>query len=198
MEIIMGLEDESNYLSLMSREGSPPNDDNSEWDHISPIYYDSATFLVVFDCFELTCAYVYLVVLLLGQQIMYQWQIWEDIFHYALSLPQHESISLLVVLSAVCSTLWKYINDVYFNDCAPKTTRTIIFLIKSLIDYWSDKMKKPTTEAAQSWMLVIEDAIPLNIIPPNMDLVPYVAPGDMGAEPYMASGAMSASEWMKN
>lgn len=47
-------------------------------------------------------------------------------------------------------------------------------------------------------MLVIEDAIPLNIIHPNMDLVPYVAPSDMGAEPYMASGAMSASEWMNN
>lgn len=71
MEIIMELEDGSNYLSLMSREGAPPNEDNSEWDHISVVYYDSATFMIVFDCFELTCAYVYLVVLLLGQQIMY-------------------------------------------------------------------------------------------------------------------------------
>lgn len=64
-------------------------------------------------------------------------------------------------------------NDMCFNDCASKTARNLIFLIKSLIDYWSGKMKKKVKIAAQSWMHVIEDAIPLNIIPPNMEMVLY-------------------------
>lgn len=81
-----------------------------------------------------------------------------------------------------------------FNDCAPKTARTIIFLIKSLVEYWSGKMKKKTIEAAHSWMLVIEDAIPLNIIPPNTEIVSYVAPGDIEVMSYVASGDMEVSE----
>lgn len=96
----------------------------------------------------------------------------------------------MVVLIAVCWILWKSRNDVCFNDCAPKTATTLIFLIKSLLNYWIGKMKKTTADAVKSWMLVIEDAIPLNVIPPNMELVPHVTPGYMRATP----GALSGSE----
>ena len=114
---------------------------------------------------------------------MPHWHTWEDIFQYAISLTKHESVGLLVILSAVCWTIWKHRKNMCFNDCHSKTARTLVFLIKSLIQYWAGKMKKKEAKAAQSWLPVIEDAIPLNVIPPNMEMVSYTDPGDMGMMP---------------
>lgn len=44
-------------------------------------------------------------------------------------------------------------------------------------------------------MLVIEDAIPLNIIPPNTEIVSYVAPGDIEVMSYVASGDIEVLEY---
>lgn len=83
-----------------------------------------------------------------SQHFLPYWFTWEDIFQHALNLPKFECICLLVVLSVVCWTLWKHRNKVCFNDIQPKYVRTLIFLIKSLLDYWAWKMKQQAREAA--------------------------------------------------
>lgn len=147
------------------------------------------------DHIFLTCPLAQQIWLWLGksQIVMTQWHTWKYIFQYAISLPKHESVGLLVVLSVVCWILWKHINGICFNDNLPKTARTIIFLIKSLIDYWAGKMKKKVAEAAQLWMPVIEDVITLNVIPPNMEMVPYTDPGDMEMVQAVAPSALTTS-----
>lgn len=129
----------------------------------------------------LTCPLAQQVWFYLGksQQYLSQWFTWEDVCQHALNQPIIECIGLLIVLSAVCQTLWNHKNDYCFNECIPETARTLIFLIKSLIDYWLGKMNQQAKEATQSWMPVIKDVIPLNINHPNMEIVPYVAPGGM-------------------
>lgn len=68
-----------------------------------------------------------------------------------------------------------------FNDCSTKYARSLILLIKSIIDYWTGNMKKQVKIAAKSWMPVIEDVISLDVIPPGMEIVMF-CPGVSGSD----------------
>lgn len=105
--------------------------------------------------------------------LLFHWHTWDDIFQYSLSLHNYERTGILVVLSAVCWVIWKYRNDLCFNDCTTKSARSIILLIKSIVDYWTCTMKNQAKTTAKLWVLVIEDAIPLDVIPPDMEIVMY-------------------------
>ena len=67
----------------------------------------------------------------------------------------------MIIVSAVCWTTWKHRNEVCFNGTQVKNTRTLIFLILSLFQYWSGKIKGQIGEAAQEWLPSDIDSIPI-------------------------------------
>lgn len=49
--------------------------------------------------------------------------------------------------------------------------------IKSIVIYWTGPVKKKVKKIAMGWMPIIEDAVPLNVISPNMEMVVFQPPG---------------------
>lgn len=69
-------------------------------------------------------------------QIHYQqWKSLKDVFRFANSLSKVERTAFLLVFSATCWTLWKHRNEVCFQGIQPKSARTLICLIMSLVLY---------------------------------------------------------------
>lgn len=102
-------------------------------------------------------------------------------------------IELLFILCLVLptepfgNTEMKYI---CFQNGTPKTARTLIYLIISLVVYWTGhtKLKRKVQEKAQEWLPQAEilDEIPLRVMWPGDDesfsFQMMTDPSDMGAE----------------
>ena len=73
---------------------------------------------------------------------------------FAVTLPKHEKTAFLMVLSALCWTIWKHRDELCFQNAHLKTGQNIIFLIISLLKYWlgAKKTKQQIREGAQVWM----------------------------------------------
>ena len=110
-----------------------------------------------------------------SQDVMHEWHTFGDILLFACKLNISDRICFLIVLCAVCWTLWKYRNDSCFNNCAARTARTLILQIKSLLSYWSGNVKARIQQGVEEWMPVVEDAIPLAQYMP-LEIVPYQPP----------------------
>lgn len=100
-----------------------------------------------------------------------QWGTLQEVFEFAVTLPSKDRTVFLIIFSAVCWTIWKHRNEVCFNNSPPKTARALIYLIISLVVYWTGHKKtKPSLKtAARGWMPTDEmmDAIPLRVIFPG-------------------------------
>lgn len=99
------------------------------------------------------------------------WTSLQHVIEFALTLPVITRTTFLLVFSATCWIVWKYKNEVYFQNLRPKTTRNLIFLIISLVLYWtgSKNTKARVKATTQEWIPAEEimDAIPLRVILPG-------------------------------
>lgn len=128
----------------------------------------------------ITCSFARQVWFWMGQchQHFFKWSSMEDIITFAVSLPKYDKTAFLMVLSALCWTIWKHRNELCFQNVQPKTGRNIIFLIISLLQYWlgSKKIKQQVREGAQVWMPTEEmlEQIPIRVWLPGDDQIePY-------------------------
>ena len=88
-----------------------------------------------------------------------------------MELPKSEQIAFVLIFSATCWTLWKHRNEICFQQLHPKSAKSIIYLIISLLLYWigGKKTKKTVQDEARNWIPNEEviDAIPLRMILPG-------------------------------
>lgn len=99
------------------------------------------------------------------------WNTFQEVLEFALSLPKHSQTAFLIIFSAVCWTLWKHRNEICFQQYPPKQPKSILYLIISLLLYWSGgkKTKPAVQEEAHKWIPDedILDAVPLRMILPG-------------------------------
>jgi len=128
--------------------------------------------LEIRDHLFLNCPLIQQVWFWLGksQNFLHTWHSCTDIIHFCLSLPKEEHTSFLLIYSALCWTIWKHRNDMCFNQSPPKNARSIIFLIISLLEYWTGNTTMQVKEATSLWITDNMDAITLQIIPPDASL----------------------------
>lgn len=107
-----------------------------------------------------------------SQDYMQQWHTLDDILTFALSMTTIQRQGFLLVVSAVCWTLWKHRNERCFDHCHVKTARSIIFLIKSLLCYWAGNTSEVVQMEVGAWLPILEDATPLNQFLP-LEMVVY-------------------------
>ena len=81
------------------------------------------------------------------QHYMGQWHTCTDIVQFSLSLNKTDRAGFLLVYSAICWTIWKYRNEIIFRNSTPKSARNLIFLIISLVEYWTGSVPKKVKEA---------------------------------------------------
>lgn len=124
------------------------------------------------------------------QSVSSNWSKFSDVIHFARQLPYSQKIALLIVCSAVCWTLWKLRNEMCFTNGKKKTHRQILFLIISLVQYWSGSVKETVKDSIALWMPVNMDAVPLASWHPDdlmeggtvedtrMQMVVYTPPSD--------------------
>ena len=115
------------------------------------------------------------------QEDSIQWNRFADIVNFAHQLPHAHRHGFLVVFSAVCWTLWKHRNELCFAEGKQKTTRQIIFLIKSLVLYWTGKMKQQVADSTALWFPSDMDVLPLAIWNPE-DAEDSTNMGRLGAQ----------------
>ena len=117
----------------------------------------------------LKCPFVFKIWFWMGgiQDILYAWQSLDDILLYAMSLPSDEQQAFLVVVSAICWSIWKNRNAVCFDDKSSLSVRQIIMLICSLLNYWSGNIKRQVMQHIHLWTPVDMDMIPLQSISPQ-------------------------------
>lgn len=105
---------------------------------------------------------------LVGQNQRYyqDWHSLKSVYHFALSLPSTDKQAFLIVFSATCWTVWKHRNDICFQHVPQKTVRSILYLILSLVFYWTgnSRVKHKVREAIHRWLPETMDAIPLRVI----------------------------------
>lgn len=95
----------------------------------------------------------------------------QDVFDFALTLQSAHRTTFILVFSATCWTVWKHRNEIIFQNLPHKTARTLIYLILSLVVYWtgSKRTKKIVRAHTQYWLPREDmmDAIPLRVIWPG-------------------------------
>lgn len=116
------------------------------------------------------------------QDYMHNWDTFEDINDFALHLPGTQRAGFLIVVSALCWVVWKYYDDIFFDNSLIKIARSIILIIKFLVLYWTGNLKKKAQISAEEWLPVIEDAIPLDQYMPLEIVVYQLPPGSTAQE----------------
>ena len=95
-----------------------------------------------------------------SQEYMQQWYTLDDIIKFSLSMSTIKRQGFLLVVSAVCWTIWKHRNERCFDHYQVKTVRSVIFLIKSLLCYWAGNTSAAVKKEVDAWMPILEDANP--------------------------------------
>lgn len=116
------------------------------------------------------------------QDISPSWHKFSDIIQFALQLPYQSRIAFLLVVSAVCWSIWKHRNDLCFNAVPVKSTRQIIFLILSLIHYWTGNVKPELQALTALWLPIDTDEIPISSWHPDDDYLMVVYGGEATEE----------------
>jgi hypothetical protein len=111
-------------------------------------------------------------------QYFTEWSSMDDIISFVVALPKHDKTAFLMVLSALCWTIWKHRNELCFQNVHLKTDRNIIFLIISFLNYWlgSKKTKQQVRDGARVWMPTEEalEQIPIRVwLPGDDQLEPF-------------------------
>lgn len=86
------------------------------------------------------------------QDVSLNWHKFTNVIHFANQLSSARKVALLV--SAVCWTIWRYRNELYFETGKPKSVKQIILLIISLVHYWAGAMKEQVQTSRALWLLV--------------------------------------------
>jgi hypothetical protein len=76
------------------------------------------------------------------QDFFGDWISLENIQLLARSMTLTQREAMLMVVSAICWCVWKTRNSVCFDNHTIPTIRNMIFLICSLLDYWTGTKKK--------------------------------------------------------
>lgn len=63
------------------------------------------------------------------------WNKFEEILEYALSLQKSEQKAFLIETSAICWCIWKHRNDVCSSHKKPHSIRTMFIMINSTVNY---------------------------------------------------------------
>lgn len=72
--------------------------------------------------------------------------------HFAMTLPLQQRQDMLMVVSAICWSIWTTRNSICFdNKCIP-FIRQMILLIFSLLDYWLGNKKKRVGSFTHLWI----------------------------------------------
>lgn len=123
----------------------------------------------IVDHLFLTCQLTQTIWFWMGhsQEHFSRWTSCDHIVHFVVTLPQPQQTSFLLVYSALCWTLWKYINVLIFNHVHSKSARNLILLIISLVTYWTGNTAKKVKDATAIWLPQYLDEIPLCSIPPG-------------------------------
>ncbi|XP_078150904.1 uncharacterized protein LOC144546233 [Carex rostrata] len=89
-----------------------------------------------------------------SRSITVGWSTITEIISYAVSLPAHHRTVFLILVSAICWTLWKHRNEICFQNSKVKDARNINYLIISLLYYWTanKRVKKHIQTAAHRWI----------------------------------------------
>jgi zinc-binding in reverse transcriptase len=90
------------------------------------------------------------------------WNSIKDVIEFVLSLSPLMRKSFLIVLSAVCWALLKHRNQLIFKSSTHTSTRNLIYLILSLINYWAGGFNLALVRAMKQWLPDYLDMIPLN------------------------------------
>lgn len=70
-----------------------------------------------------------------------------DIVTFALTLKAENRSAFLIVVSAVCWSIWKHRNSICLSEMTVKTTRNLVLLIRSLVLYWLGHVKEKIKDA---------------------------------------------------
>ena len=95
------------------------------------------------------------------------WNKFGDAIKFANQLSTKQRTSFLLVLSAICWTIWKYRNDLCFANGTKKSIRQIILLIISLVHYWTGRVHPTVAETIALWLPVELDVLPIASWHPN-------------------------------
>lgn len=105
----------------------------------------------------------------ISQQFYLNWHSIKDIITFSFTLPNGQQQSFLIVFSALCWTLWKIRNEICFQQLAPKSFKTTILLIISLVSYWLGNTLKKFNSSTGIWLPGELDEIPLQALAPEED-----------------------------
>ena len=97
----------------------------------------------------------------LSQQHYKNWSTFQHILEFAFTLKGDIQTAFLIMLSALCWTIWKIRNELCFQQVPKKTFKTIVMLIISLISYWSGNVKRQVKDLLALWLPEDPDVIPL-------------------------------------
>jgi hypothetical protein len=74
------------------------------------------------------------------------------------------------MLSALRWSIWKLRNTIIFKQTKVPTSRNLIILICSLVDYWVGLMDEATKSRLKKWLFVSLEMIPLQIVAPMLTI----------------------------
>jgi hypothetical protein len=106
----------------------------------------------------------------ISQNYLSYWHSIKDMIEFALSLSSLMRNSFMIALSVVCWDLWKHKNQLIFKSAIHTSTRNLICLILSLVNYWAGGFNLALVRAMKQWLPENLDMIPLQMVSPSLPI----------------------------
>jgi hypothetical protein len=106
------------------------------------------------------------------QVISRYWHSFDEVISFTLSLSKFDKKTFLIILCAVCWSIWLMRNSIVFQHTPCIYNRNMLIKICSLIHYWSGIVPQKIKSKMKQWMLVSFEMIPLQGLPPLLHLPP--------------------------
>jgi hypothetical protein len=92
------------------------------------------------------------------------WNTITDVISFVMSLQAPIRVGFLIVMSGVCWALWKHRNVIVLNNTVHTSSRNLIHLILSLVQYWSGQFPERLKQMVQYWFPESLDTIPIQMV----------------------------------
>lgn len=98
------------------------------------------------------------------QDVFTEWNSVSDIIAFACTLTKYKKQAFLIMMSALCWSVWNHINELCFlKTTSIKSNRNIVLLIRSTIFYWLGAVTDQVKEEMAECMVEDTYCIPLDV-----------------------------------
>ncbi|KAJ4804331.1 RNA-directed DNA polymerase (reverse transcriptase)-related family protein [Rhynchospora pubera] len=101
------------------------------------------------------------------QNEFYKWQSLPDIVNFAARLRKKNKHAFLTCFSALCWGMWNMRNEIIFNNRRAKTTRNLLILIQSYVEYWTGLTDEETKQYIKNWLPQDWNEVPIQMQAPE-------------------------------